>query len=379
MATAAHTYQSAPLPVPLGRPKYRERKKNIMSDRRVVRGNTYAASITSLNQLAAQAKVTVAAPAKPSRFSPPRHRGGSSGGDGQSSSNNSKPSITVQTEDYLEDLVDVSQAMNQGSQTEDIDEEKPLPVMFVPKPAGIDKQTVIESTDLFDYELASATVLEVLIGKALDQGVAEVMEEEELKNLESRKRMFEEKRDFMITDSQKLEQANLRRYEEKENRLQQERARKSQQLAVAHKIAAKASAREYLAGLQEKVFRKLEKGGHFFDPTVHDVAGTFFPWLVVRVAKRLDSVGGARKSADNLIDDALNKIQEQVEIKAKKERDAIEAKERKRLAEERKVEEEKMRKKKEEEARERAIQEQKEKEEVEAMMQGGEDAAEPAE
>lgn len=51
-----------------------------------------------------------------------------------------------------------------GLQTDEVEEDKPLPVMFVPKHAGVDRFTTIEAGELFDYHAAVGPVLEVLIG-----------------------------------------------------------------------------------------------------------------------------------------------------------------------------------------------------------------------
>lgn len=354
MQASAHTYQSVPQPVPMERPKYREKKLSLMSDRRVVRGNTYAASITSLNQLAAQAKVTVVNQLKTqqqvSTVKRPRKKTTNMVPQRMLSETGlvyGNPSVTAQTEDYLEDLVDVTSQANMGSQTDDVDEEKPLPIMFVPKPMGVDKQTLIESTELFDFRMAVRPVLEVLIGKSVDQSVTEVMEEEELKNIQTRTKRFQEERDIMNAEAQKLEAANMRRYEEKEKRLSQERERRAAQLKFAAKLAATTNAREYLSGLQDKVFRRLEKEGLFFDPTAHDVQSTFLPWLTVRVAKKIDALGGARSLIDQFVMDSFGKVQFVLDERARVEKERVDAIERARLLEIKRKEEEEERLKKE--------------------------------
>ncbi len=47
------------------------------------------------------------------------------------------------------------------------------------------------------------------------------------------------------------------RYEEKERRFEQERARKAAEKEVSKKISARMAAKEYLAGLQDNVFGKV--------------------------------------------------------------------------------------------------------------------------
>ena len=48
---------------------------------------------------------------------------------------------------------------------------------------GLERDTQIEEGDLFDFDFEVEPMLEVLVGKTLEQGLMEVMEEEELATL----------------------------------------------------------------------------------------------------------------------------------------------------------------------------------------------------
>jgi hypothetical protein len=72
--------------------------------------------------------------------------------------------MQVQTEDYLEELVDQIFEQDSTSQTEAL-EDLPVPPIFMPKPVGEDKFTEIEDGELFDFEIAVEPVLEVIVGK----------------------------------------------------------------------------------------------------------------------------------------------------------------------------------------------------------------------
>lgn len=88
---------------------------------------------------------------------------------------------------------------------------------------------------------------------SLDQALTEVLEEEELKRLRNQKHVFEQQRDALVADAQRLEEATKRRFEEKERRLRQERERQAQEVQDKQKAAAKALAKEYVADLPESV------------------------------------------------------------------------------------------------------------------------------
>ena len=58
-------------------------------------------------------------------------------------------------------------------------------------------------------------VLEVLVGKTMEQSLIEVMEEEELSNLREQQRQFQELRNAELVEQQRLEEEDRRRRVEK--------------------------------------------------------------------------------------------------------------------------------------------------------------------
>ena len=68
---------------------------------------------------------------------------------------------------------------------------------------------------LFDYDIEVKPILEVLVGKTIEQSLLEVMEEEELSNLRAQQRAFEELRNAELVEQQRLEEQERRHREEK--------------------------------------------------------------------------------------------------------------------------------------------------------------------
>lgn len=68
---------------------------------------------------------------------------------------------------------------------------------------------------LFDFDLEVKPLLEVLIGKTVEQALLEVMEEEELASLRAQQRAFEELRNAELAEAQRLEEQERRHREEK--------------------------------------------------------------------------------------------------------------------------------------------------------------------
>jgi len=68
---------------------------------------------------------------------------------------------------------------------------------------------------LFDFNIEVKPVLEVLVGKTIEQALIEVMEEEELNNLREQQRQFQELRNTELVEQQRLEEEDRRRRIEK--------------------------------------------------------------------------------------------------------------------------------------------------------------------
>ena len=68
---------------------------------------------------------------------------------------------------------------------------------------------------LFDFDVEVKPILEVLVGKTVEQSLLEVMEEEELYNLRAQQRAFEELRNSELVEQQRLEEQERRHREEK--------------------------------------------------------------------------------------------------------------------------------------------------------------------
>ncbi len=85
-------------------------------------------------------------------------------------------------------------------------------------------------------------ILEVLVGKTIEQALLEVMEEEELANLRAQQRRFEELRNAELVETQRLEEQERRHREEKQRRMRQQLEVLKKEKETSDKIAARAFA-----------------------------------------------------------------------------------------------------------------------------------------
>jgi len=307
-----YTFASQPRAVPQ-RKKYRDAAQNpqeegnrdgptqfgnIMYDRRVVRGNTYAQH--TLPATAQPDPIEIQRQQENRRRAIARKRAKDQLRPRSPDPVEGRKHIDVQTELYLEELSDRVEEADQECQTDAFLDRPPSP-LFIAAKTGIDICTQIYEGDLFDFDVEVKPILEVLVGKTVEQSLLEVMEEEELANLRQQQRAFEELRNAELVEQQRLEEQERRHREEKERRMKQQREILRKEKETAEKIAARAFAQSYLADLVPSVFGTLSDNGYFYDPVERDVEQGFLPWLMEQVTAELDRSELGRLVLDGML------------------------------------------------------------------------------
>lgn len=313
-----YTFASQPRAVPQ-RKKYRDplgqqegesnppQYGNIMYDRRIVRGNTYAQH--TLPAHAQPDPIEIQRQQENRRRAIARKRAKEQLRPRSPEPVEGRKHMDVQTELYLEELSDRVEEADVEIQTDAFLDRPPSP-MFVPAKTGKDFATQILEGDLFDFDIEVKPILEVLVGKTVEQSLLEVMEEEELANLRSQQRAFEELRNAEFVEQQRLEEQERRHREEKERRMRQQREVLRKEKETADKIAARAFAQSYLADLVPTVFGTLSDNGYFYDPVERDIEQGFLPWLMDRVTDQLEKSERGRMVLDGLLREVVSKRRE---------------------------------------------------------------------
>uniref|UniRef100_A0A7S3LT27 Radial spoke protein 3 n=1 Tax=Palpitomonas bilix TaxID=652834 RepID=A0A7S3LT27_9EUKA len=307
--SSTYTFAAEPRAVGPGRKKYRDpyadsSTQNIMFDRRVVRGNTYSVQPSGEDGFGVSTM------------------GSTGGSKGKTSRNalrtNSKTQIEtpkavegrkhidIQTESYLEELVDRPIEVDMTTQT-DAFLDRPATPLYVPAKTGVDAFTQIEEGELFNFDYEVEPMLEVIVGKTLEQAMMEVLEEEELASLRAHQEEYEFIRQAELAEAQRMEEAERRKFEEKERRVAQEKKRVEEEEQVSEKVAARAFARHYVSDVLHGVFDNLQGEGYFYDPLVMEVKSDFMPWLRSAFEKKWSKMEIARKIADALIEGAVQR------------------------------------------------------------------------
>jgi len=284
---------------------------NIMWDRRVVRGNTYASQLlptgvvpdpVQLQKEAEKKKVKEFARRHQERLAKPATPEPVEG----------RKHMDIQTDVFLEEISDRPVEQDVGAQTDPFMDRPPSP-MFIPMKTGVDAETQIEEGDLFDFDFEVEPILEVLVGKTLEQSLMEVLEEEELANMRAHEDQFDQIRAAELAEAQRMEAAERRRFEEKESRLRQERERLERERVVSEKVAARSFARRYVGDVMTTVFDGLQDNGFFYDPLVREIEEEFLPWMFDSMAEQVGKAHAHLRMVHEFVAGAVSRREERRE------------------------------------------------------------------
>lgn len=298
--------QFASVPQAVGsRNKYRDPNDtakstgNIMYDRRVVRGNTYAALVQPEQDMAEVQKQREAQRRRLMRANQTKKRPGTP------EAVPGRKHTDIQTDSYLEELTERTVEFEAETQTDFILDRPPSP-LFMPAKIGVDIETQIEDGELFDFDVECEPVLEVLVGKTLEQSMMEVLEEEELASLQRHQEEFEKHRNAELMEVQRMEAAEKRRADEMQRRMQQQAAQREQDIATMHKVLSRNIASQYLSGLKDTMLLQLKDAGIFTDTVSLTVESAFIPNLLKMVTKQMQQTVHESKVADAVVSGAIS-------------------------------------------------------------------------
>ncbi|XP_014612427.1 PREDICTED: radial spoke head protein 3 homolog B isoform X2 [Polistes canadensis] len=268
---------------------------NIMYDRRVIRGSTFAAPPPAL----IDGEQSIAARQAEARR---RHlaRKRAQAQICRVIRSGSPPAIPgrkhepVQTEFYLEELFEKPDELEVGTQTDYFLDRPPTPKYCLVK-TGEDVSTQIEPGDLFDFDLEIQPIVEVIVGKTIEQALIEVLEEEEVAALREQQRRFRELRAAERAEANRLKEQERRLREEKDFCLKQHEEAVKIQQETEDRVAAAVLLTGYIAELLPAVLEGLKMSGFLLDEIKADVEEGFMPWLMKEVKKEMGNMIESRE------------------------------------------------------------------------------------
>ncbi|OAF70069.1 hypothetical protein A3Q56_02178 [Intoshia linei] len=239
---------------------------NIMHDKRIVRGNTYAKCYVPFSQVLSKKKLKL---------------------------NRTKKPVNLMTMEHpnrvLEEITDRDIEIDDFWSSELYYDRPPSPKYEKP---GIFKNAATEilPNELFNFDIQVIPILQFLVGTTIEKSLVEVSEENELKEMRCKESQFHFIRNIEISEREKLIQQNQRSLLEKKHRLNQteniiEIINQNEQKNLKNKMV-----NSYVSGLTCTVLNTLKNQGVFYDPIKMDVKLNFIPWLtgetIVELSRR---------------------------------------------------------------------------------------------
>lgn len=311
MASATYSFASRPQPVAGSRKKYREPNEDITQfrdlketcitfDKRVHRGNTYSQHVQNAmrdalrdaalleEQTFAPAKKTRRKPARPNEpkiFDQPLPEP-------------DRPPVDLTKHLVAPEEKTVIQVETADTQTDEFLPEEP-PEAYVPQKTGIDACTQVEDGELFKFDDEVEPILDVIVGKTLEQALMEVDEEYELEAMKVFKEEFNEQQAHMMEDWQVQVDEERARCLVKDELMRKRRGEKAREALLLRKIRAVNTAKDHFAGMVPRVIRTIQESAF---PDMHQTAvgSDFLPQLLQQVSTEVQAQARARQLAEEL-------------------------------------------------------------------------------
>jgi hypothetical protein len=291
--TGDYQFSAEPRTVKAKVGKYRDqedgtRPTNIMIDKRVVRGNTFASMIIPASTQQELEKKQEADKKKLSQF---QTKEKTISNEAERETGTPEPvegrqHIDIQTDNIPEELSEKPVEHNIEVQTDYYIDRPPTP-LFMPKKIGEDQNTQVEDGELFDFNLEVDPILEVLVGKTLEMSLMEVLEEEELAAMKNAQAEFEQKRKNELNEVQNMEVQEINRREEAKTR-KYEALKKKETFELVHKkYVSRIMSKKFLSKLPKTAFEDLKSLGTYSDIQEISFYDQLIPWMVESTADRL--------------------------------------------------------------------------------------------
>ncbi|KAH8406283.1 hypothetical protein KR215_010305, partial [Drosophila sulfurigaster] len=208
----------------------------------------------------------------------------------------------MQTEKYLEKLVQRPPEFSVDTQT-DLFLEKPPTPPYVPAKIGVDVGTEIGDGELFNFDAEAQPIIDVLVDACIEQSMLEVAHEMELQALRRKQEEFLAQREAELAELRRLEAEELRLQAEKERRLRQDAIAKELDAEMQKSVTAAKLLQGHIASLVPEVLENIEPASDAVkkEQLMKDVC----PWLSAEVAQEVGHIVDSREILTAIIQEII--------------------------------------------------------------------------
>ncbi|XP_030372931.1 radial spoke head protein 3 homolog B [Scaptodrosophila lebanonensis] len=209
---------------------------------------------------------------------------------------------TIQTEKYLEKLVQRPPELSVDTQT-DLYLEKPPTPLFIPAKVGIDVGTEIGDGELFHFDAEAQPIIDVLVDACIEQSMLEVAHEMELDALRKKQEEFLARREAELAELRRLEAEELRLQAEKERRLRQDTIAKELDQEMQKSVTAAKLLQGHIASLIPEVLENIEPASDALKK--EQLMKNICPWLSAEVAEEVGHIVDSREILTAIIQEII--------------------------------------------------------------------------
>ncbi|XP_058835722.1 radial spoke head protein 3 homolog B isoform X2 [Topomyia yanbarensis] len=296
----AYTSNGAPRHNRITRVHHHASYQNVMHDRRVIRGSNFIVGNVQEGdgdnlQKEAEArrrqilrKKHVARNQRGIIGTPPAVRG--------------RKHENVQTEKYLEQLFVRPPEMDAGCQT-DLFLYRPPSPPYVPQKVGQDIGTEILEGELFDFDTEVQPIIEVLVGRTIEQALIEVLHEEEIAEMKRQQQQIMAIREAELAELRRLEIEDRKLIAEKERRVLQDKIAQDLDREMQERITASKLLQGRIDDLLPDVLNAVENIKDERDREEFERQIT--PWLAKEVAQEIGQMIDSKDLLEDIIREVL--------------------------------------------------------------------------
>ncbi|XP_023032958.1 radial spoke head protein 3 homolog A isoform X2 [Drosophila willistoni] len=209
---------------------------------------------------------------------------------------------TIQTEKYLEKLVQRPPEFSVDTQT-DLYLEKPPTPPFIPAKVGIDVGTEIADGELFHFDAEAQPIIDVLVDACIEQSMLEVAHEMELDSLRRKQEEFLAHREAELAELRRLEAEEIRLQAEKERRLRQDAIAKELDEEMQKSVTAAKLLQGHIASLVPEVLENIEPASDAVKK--EQLTKSICPWLSAEVAEEVGHIVDSREILTAIIQEII--------------------------------------------------------------------------
>uniref|UniRef100_A0A1A9Z8V1 Radial spoke head protein 3 homolog n=1 Tax=Glossina pallidipes TaxID=7398 RepID=A0A1A9Z8V1_GLOPL len=208
----------------------------------------------------------------------------------------------MQTDKYLEELVSHPPEFDAETQT-DLFLEKPAQPPYTPAKIGIDVATEIGEGELFHFDAEAQPIIEVMVDGTIEMTVLEMAHEREIETIRRRQDELLAQREAELAELRRLEDEEIRLRAEKERRIRQDAIAKSVDDEIQKEVIAAKILQGHIASILPEILDNLEPAT---DASKRQkLIDSLCPWLATGVSEEVGQIVGCREVLKNLIKEII--------------------------------------------------------------------------